>query len=326
MAQVTAVIPTYNQKELLVSALRVLKRQTLRPENVIVVDDGSTDDSAAAAAESGAVVLSNVSNKGFAAAVNLGVSRAETEYVAVLNNDVELAPDWLETLVAELESSGRWFATGKTLRREDPEVLDGTCDAMSKAGCAWRCGEGRQDGPLWSVPFDIRMASFTAIVFRKRLFERIGPLDERFESYLEDVDFGVRCAIAGLGGRYVPAAAAWHQGSATLGAWGPRKVRLISRNQVLLVAKHFPPSWFWRLGWHVFVGQTLWGLVAARHGAWFSWCRGKWDGWRLYRSIRRTAAPDRGFTGVLEEGEELIRRLQKQTGADPYWRLYFALT
>jgi len=63
-----------------------------------------------------------------------------------------------------------------------------------------------------------------AAIFRKELFDRLGALDERFESYLEDIDFGIRCATAGLTGIYVPEAVAYHTGSATLGRWHPTTV------------------------------------------------------------------------------------------------------
>ena len=55
---------------------------------------------------------------------------------------------------------------------------------------------------------------------------KVGLLAESFESYLEDVDFGLRCRSAGLAGLYVPKAIAWHRGSATLGRWHPDTVRL----------------------------------------------------------------------------------------------------
>ena len=45
----------------------------------------------------------------------------------------------------------------------------------------------------------------TAALFRRNLFTEIGYLDVIFGSYLEDVDFGLRCALAGRGGLYVPA-------------------------------------------------------------------------------------------------------------------------
>ncbi len=52
-----------------------------------------------------------------------------------------------------------------------------------------RCGTSRAQ---------IRFAPFTAALFRCELFQRVGLLDEDFESYLEDIDFGIRCAAAGL--------------------------------------------------------------------------------------------------------------------------------
>ena len=58
----------------------------------------------------------------------------------------------------------------------------------------------------------------TAALFHRSLFDRVGFLDERFESYLEDVDFGIRCSLQGLSGIYVPEAVCWHGGSATRGA------------------------------------------------------------------------------------------------------------
>ena len=59
---------------------------------------------------------------------------------------------------------------------------------------------------------------------------------------MEDVDFGLRCALAGQGGSYVPSAVAYHRGSATLGEWNKDTVWRIARNQVLLAAKHFRVS------------------------------------------------------------------------------------
>ena len=96
-----------------------------------------------------------------------------------------------------------------------------TARSTQFAGAVAPGGAGMGDWirPLWNQPRTIQLAPFTAAVFRAGVFERVGFLDERFESYLEDVDFGLRCAEAGLGGLYVPEAVAYHQGSATLGRW-----------------------------------------------------------------------------------------------------------
>ncbi len=44
----------------------------------------------------------------------------------------------------------------------------------------------------------------TAAIFRRQLFRDLGGLDETFGSYMEDVDFGLRCALAGREGLYRP--------------------------------------------------------------------------------------------------------------------------
>jgi GT2 family glycosyltransferase len=99
------------------------------------------------------------------------------------------------------------------------------------------------------------MISMTAALFRAELFREVGPLSESFDSYLEDVDFGIRCGAKGYTGHYVPHAIASHKGSATYGRWNPRTVRLLSRNQVYLVARHYSTPQIIRNGWSIALGQ-----------------------------------------------------------------------
>jgi GT2 family glycosyltransferase len=327
MDGVSILIPSWNRRDLLETLVPALERQTEPPAEIVVVDNGSTDGSAEAARRLGAQVVEMGSNRGFAAAVNRGLEQCRREWVAVVNNDVTPRPDWLEKLRAGTAEG--WFGAGKLLSAADAAVLDGTWDLVARSGCAWHCGSGRKDGPLWSRRRAIRMAPFTASLFRRELFQRVGALDESFESYLEDVDFGLRCAVEGLSGVYVPEAVAVHQGSATWGQWNPATVRRISRNQVLLVAKHFPAGWFRYYGWSVTVGQTLWGLLALRHGAGAAFAAGKWEGWRRFEALRRLhpdGARAEALRIILTENEAEIRDLQRKTGFDIYWRIYCALT
>ncbi len=323
---VTVIVPHWNRRDLLASLLEGLRRQSSPVAEILVVDNGSSDGSVEMAERWGARVLAMGRNAGFSAAVNRGIRECRSPWLAVVNNDVAPAPDWLERL---LEAAARrpqvWFATGKLLSQFRRGLLDGTFDALSRSGCAWRAGNNRPDAPLWNRPRGIRFAPFTATLFRAALFDRAGLLDERFESYLEDVDFCLRCARHALWGLYVPAAVATHVGSATLGPWHRETVRLISRNQLLLVAKHYPGRRLVRCAWPILVGQMLWGLVALRHGRGLAFLRGKLEGLRRFRAMR-DPMPAEVLASILRGSEAEIFALQRQAGFDLYWRLYFLLT
>jgi len=328
---VTVIVPTWNRRELLERVLQSLFRQTHPIREILVVDNGSEDGSAEAAGRQGARVIRIGCNSGFSRAVNRGIGEARTEWLAIVNNDVVLEPDWLSRLINGSTGNEVWFATGKLLREGRRDSIDGTYDAICRGACAWRAGHARPDGPEFDESRQIRLAPFTAALFRSELFARVGLLDESFESHLEDVDFGLRCASGGYGGVYVPRAVAVHTGSATEGAWNRETVRRIARNQLLLVAKHYPSNWLVRYGWPVLVAQTLWGFVAAAHGGGTAYLRGKLEGARRFRGLRRDGIrggmvdPEK-LARVLEESEQEILRLQRRTGFDLYWRLYFALT
>lgn len=168
------------------------------------------------------------------------------------------------------------------------------------------------------------MAPMTAAIFRRSLFQDLGPLDENFGSYLEDVDFGIRCAMAGVEGRYVPSAVAYHRGSETLGTWNKDTVKRISRNQILLTCKYYKGQ----PRWPVVAGQMLWGLVALRHFRGVSFLRGKISGWNAARALYRdnNAISEDVFSRFANSSERQIFTLQKQIGFDRYWRVYFWLS
>lgn len=314
---VTAVVPVHNRADLLDRLLASLRAQTVQAAEILVVDNGSTDGAPERARAAGCRVIEMGENTGFARAVNRGWKEATTDWVAILNSDVELDPQWIERLTGQAGNAS--FATGLILDATARDRVDGTYDLVSRGGCAWRAGHGELAGLEDRLSVPIVIAPGTACIFRREILARLNGFDERFGSYLEDVDLGLRCLKGGFSGIYVPGAVAWHRGSATFGRWDPRVVRLTSRNQLLLVSLHYDRALFRSCIWPVLVGQFLWGLVALRHGAGRAWLAGKWDGLRGFH-LEGTRSP--ALREFLAESEREIEARARGT----YWRWYFRLT
>lgn len=325
---VTAIIPTWNRADLLRSVIGNLQAQSRPPDRIHVIDNGSADGSADVARALGADVTQFPENRGFAVAVNEGITAAaDAEWLFLLNNDVELSSNWLETALRAGAETSAAFVCGKLLRPANRSELDGSWDLPSRGMYAWRCGYGKRDGPVWSERKTIFWAPMTAVLYRREVFERLGLLDVRFGSYYEDVEFGLRCAIEGVAGLYEPALQALHGSKTTLGKSSRRVYFFSSRNQVYILAKHFPPATLRRFAWPLLVGQTLSLAAAAKQRNFLAGIQGKWAGWRSWRAIRGRfpEGRDRIVERRLSESEREIRDLQEKSGYDSYWRAYFRM-
>ena len=327
---VSVVIPQLNRADLLARALRSLHAQRLPPGvdlEVIVADNGSVDASVEVAGEHGARTILLGTNRGVSHALNRGIDLSRGEWVVLLNNDVDLAPDWLAILLDAASRADAWFATGKVFGRAQSHLLDGAGDAACRGGVAWRLGNGKPDVLAFSEPRDTFFPSATASLFRRAFFERAGLFDESFFAYLEDVELGMRAAGLGLRGIYVPDAVAWHLGSETGGQWSDRTVAWITRHQLLILAKHYSEAMLLRFGLAVVVAQLLWAALALSRGRFKAWLRGFRLGWRDCRE-RWRAAPrtgDRQLAAALLASEGEIARFQKAGGWDSFWKWYFRL-
>ncbi len=327
---VSVVVPQLDRADLLAALLRSVAAQRLPPgadTEVIVVDNGSRDASVDVARASGALAVTLGSNRGVGFALNRGIERASGEWVALLNNDVELSEGWLAALLAGARAAGAWFATGRVLDATRRDRLDGAGDAVCRGGAAWRLGHGKPDGPAFGRPAATFFPSATASLFRREFFARAGLFDEAFFAYLEDVDLGMRAAALGLGGAYVPGAVCWHLGSATAGAWSDRSVAWITRHQLLLVAKHYSEAMLLRFGPQLLVAQLLWAGLAVSRGRSMAWLRGFGLGLADWRARWRPGArPGEGaLVAALLSSERQIEAFQRAAGWDAYWNWYFRL-
>ncbi|MBI4541227.1 MAG: glycosyltransferase family 2 protein [Gemmatimonadetes bacterium] len=240
--RVSVVIPTWNGAPMLTHALDSLARQTWSDFEIIVVDNGSSDGTAELVARQyphvGLVHFRE--NRGFAAAVNAGIRESRGEIVVLMNNDTEADARWLEALARALEAHPEvGSCASKVLDFHDRARIDSAGDRLGLI--ASQIGHGERDGPAFACPRYVLSACAGAAAYRRRMLATLGLFDERFESYLEDVDLGVRAQLRGYRCLYVPDAVIFHRGSATARRMPERKFYLLLRNSLFLFFQYMPP-------------------------------------------------------------------------------------
>lgn len=302
MPLVTAILPTYGHHGLTHQAIARLATQSRPPAEIIVVDDGSP---VPFVAPPGVRLLRHSGNRGFTGAVNSGVNAAQTPLVAVLNNDVTLAPDWLERLHHVISSQAVDFACGKLYRPDG--LIDGAFDLLCRGGLAWRAGAGRPDGPLWSTPQPIDFTSFAAVLAKREIV----ALDESYHSYYEDVEWSLRSAILNKKGYFEPSATGIHTGSATAGAWSYYSTRQLLRNHRRLALQYLLPEFATQYR----IARVLLRAHCLNRGHWPDVPR---------EPVSQKPKSDR-LAKILQKSEAELYRLQFASGPDRFWRVYFQI-
>ncbi len=237
------VVPNWNGEKLLSTCLGSLRRQSFEGFEVVIADNGSTDDSVALVARDfpEVRVLPLGENLGFSAAVNAGIKASDSAYVALLNNDTEVHPGWLEALVgaANAHPQAGLFAS-KMVDFDDRRVLDGAGDVLRRSGLPYRLGHGEPDLGQYDEAAFVFGACAGAALYRRGMLDDVGLFDEDFFANCEDGDLSFRAQLAGYRCLYVPGSVVYHMGSATFGRRSQISTRLGTRNSLCMLVKNLP--------------------------------------------------------------------------------------
>jgi GT2 family glycosyltransferase len=240
---VAVIIVNWNGLQYLPACLLSLTRQNYPDFQIVVVDNGSTDDSIVYLEQRYPTVhiIRNQSNLGFAAACNQGILATDTKYVALLNNDTIVHPEWLRAMIEEMNDPTVGMCACRMLSMRDHRMVDSTGIAVDRLGFAWGIAGGLPDDPLhYPKPDQLLGPSGGAGLYRRYMLEDIGLFDESFFAYLEDVDLAWRAQWAGWQCQFAPNAIVFHVHSATATRIPHLKSRLLARNRIWMIIKNYP--------------------------------------------------------------------------------------
>lgn len=262
------VVVNHNGSVLLRECLNALKNQIGGGFKILLVDNGSSDDSVALVeAEFPDVeIIALQKNLEYARAHNLAIERVLAEnprYIALVNNDAVLQPEWLSSMTAFLETGGFDLAQTLIVDYDRPEKIDSAGIGLSRH---LRFFDRHHDRLVHSVERrpEIFGPCFAAAAVKSHVFrslkQRTEFLDETFGAFYEDVDFCFRANLYGFKSGLLLKPQCRHRRSHTANRRPFRKYFLIGRNYFLVLAKHVPTSILIRNAHHIFLDRMVFGL------------------------------------------------------------------
>jgi GT2 family glycosyltransferase len=216
---VTAIVVTHSAgAEQLAACLRSLASSVGVNLHIVLVDNGSASDGAVPrdvvrhlAPDTDITLVHTGTNRGFAAGVNAGLARAPDGMVWLLNDDATVAPTTIRRCVDALDAaSDTTIAIAPVVlldlgtTTDDGPLIDSAGLVLRHNGEAFGAGLGQPDLGQYRSGDECFGPCFVAGLFRTGAFTGrdgavplVGPLDERYFMYYEDVDWAARAALSG---------------------------------------------------------------------------------------------------------------------------------
>jgi GT2 family glycosyltransferase len=241
--KVVIVVLNWNGRDDTLACLASLSGIDYPVYEVIVVDNGSGDDSVAAirAAYPQVTLIETGDNLGYVGGNNVGLEHAGimgADYALLLNNDTEVAPDFLNLMVEVAEVDAAIGIVGPTIYYFDrPDVIWSAGGSID-----WGWGDTRMvsldvvdQGQFSLLPRPVDFVSGCAMLIKMSLLDQMGLLDPRFFAYYEETEWCVRVARAGFKIVHVPQAKIWHKISPVAREASPQVHYYMTRNRLLFL-------------------------------------------------------------------------------------------
>ncbi len=245
----SVIILNWNGLELLRRYLPSVVANTPEAE-IIMADNGSSDNSIdIVRAEFPSVRIIRLEhNYGFAKGYNRAIEQVNSDYVVLLNSDVEVTEGWLTPLLAYMESHPEVAAVQPKIRSwrnkerfEHAGAAGGYLDRLGYPYCRGRVlDKVETDHGQYDTVADILWATGACMLIRRDVYVKEGGLDGRFFAHMEEIDLCWRLNCRGYKIACVPESVVYHLGGGMLNYENPKKTYLNFRNNLLMIYKNMP--------------------------------------------------------------------------------------
>ena len=240
---VSIVSVNYDQPEVTCEMLASLEKVTYPNFETLIVDNASPTKSPNIIKEKYPEIQLIISKKnlGFAGGNNIALKQAKGDYVLLLNNDTEVKPDFLESLVELMESDKKiGIVSSKILYFYEDNVIQyagaSPINPITSRGSHYGYKE-IDNGQLDEVT-ETAYPHGACMMIRKSVLEELGLLYEGYFLYYEELDFAERVKRAGYKIYFQPNSSILHKESISTGKNSPLKTYYMNRNRLLFVKRN----------------------------------------------------------------------------------------
>ncbi|WP_417197293.1 glycosyltransferase family 2 protein [Bizionia sp.] len=245
--KIAVVILNWNGQKLLEQFLPAVMAFS-EEANIYVADNASTDDSVHYIKENfpEITIIENSENGGYAKGYNDALKQVEEDIYCLLNSDVEVTENWLESIHTEFENNPETAII-------QPKILDyknkayfeyagaagGFIDKYGYPFCRGRVFNTlEKDNKQYNDKTNIFWASGACFFIRKSVFKNLSGFDESFFAHMEEIDLCWRAFNQDLKTVYMGTSTVYHVGGATLKNTNPKKTYLNFRNSLFTITKN----------------------------------------------------------------------------------------
>ena len=278
----------------------VIAHTQLDGVEIVVADNGSTDGSLAYVRTLPEVrIITLEQNYGFAEGYNRAIALVESEYVVLLNSDVEVTHGWLDTLLDYARTHADVAAIQPKVlswhdkhRFEHAGAAGGMLDCLGYPYCRGRLlTHLEEDKGQYDTPVPIFWASGACMLIRRNVYIKEGGLDAEFFAHQEEIDLCWRLNSRGYKVMDVPQSVVFHVGGGTLEYESPRKTFLNFRNNLLMLYKNLPTAkWLWVMLIRMPLDYVA-ALQMLLNGKWLNFkavCQARCAFWKLRTKYKNT--------------------------------------
>ena len=294
------VILNWNGAKLLKEFLpSVVKYSTLPDCEVVVADNGSTDDSVAVVEQlfPSVRIIRLEKNYGFAEGYNQALKDIDSQYVLLLNSDVQVTDGWLEPLLDCLNNHPDIAAVQPKIRSyrlpqsfEHAGAAGGYIDILGYPFCRGRImAFVEEDKGQYDTEADCFWATGACMLVRNALYKETGGLDGRFFAHMEEIDLCWRLQSRGYRVVCLPQSTVYHLGGGSLDYSNPHKTYLNFRNNLLMLYKNLPKPQIYIVHFCRFFLDYIaafWFLAQGKAGDFKAIFKGRWDFLRMRHLFR----------------------------------------